>query len=114
MTGNYEPIARMKLARAGLASHFSGCPGAYGSDSEDRTSLPPIARRRAGTAAEPYPRAQTIVIGDTPRDIACARADGLRCVAVATGPFGVDQLESADAAVGDATALRRALAELIT
>jgi phosphoglycolate phosphatase len=37
------------------------------------------------------------VIGDTPRDIACARADGVRCVAVATGPYAVDALGEADA-----------------
>jgi phosphoglycolate phosphatase-like HAD superfamily hydrolase len=53
------------------------------------------------------------VIGDTPRDIACARADGLRCLAVATGPFGVDQLGDADAAVPNAGALRGALEPLL-
>jgi phosphoglycolate phosphatase len=53
------------------------------------------------------------VIGDTPRDIACARADGLRCIAVATGPFRVDQLEDADAAVADVGALRRVLDPLL-
>jgi phosphoglycolate phosphatase-like HAD superfamily hydrolase len=49
------------------------------------------------------------VIGDTPRDIACARADGVRCFAVATGPYGVDELAQADAVAGDAAALRRAI-----
>ncbi len=38
----------------------------------------------------------TIVIGDTPRDIACARADGVRCLAVTTGPFAAAQLSDAD------------------
>jgi phosphoglycolate phosphatase-like HAD superfamily hydrolase len=45
------------------------------------------------------------VIGDTPRDIACAHADGARCVAVATGPFGVDELRAADAVARNATEL---------
>ena len=49
------------------------------------------------------------MIGDTPRDIACARADGVRCVAVATGPFGADELAGADAVVGGAIELREAL-----
>jgi phosphoglycolate phosphatase-like HAD superfamily hydrolase len=109
LTGNFEPIARIKLGRAGLADYFASGQGAFGSDSEDRTSLVPIARRRAGTAAHPHPREDTAVIGDTPRDIACARADGVRCAIVATGPFDADQLQHADATVGDAAALRGVL-----
>ena len=38
-----------------------------------------------------------VVVGDTPRDIACARAGGARCVAVTTGPHGPDDLAGADA-----------------
>jgi phosphoglycolate phosphatase-like HAD superfamily hydrolase len=53
------------------------------------------------------------VIGDTPRDIACARADGLRCLAVSTGPFGADELVGADAVVRDASELRGVLERLI-
>ena len=36
------------------------------------------------------------MIGDTTRDIACARADGCLVVAVATGPHTADQLSEAD------------------
>jgi phosphoglycolate phosphatase-like HAD superfamily hydrolase len=109
LTGNYEPVARIKLRRAGIADYFPAGQGAFGSDSEDRTSLVPIARRRAGTAAHPHPREDTAVIGDTPRDIACARADGVRCAIVATGPFAVQQLRDADATVGNAAELRGVL-----
>jgi phosphoglycolate phosphatase-like HAD superfamily hydrolase len=112
LTGNYEPIARLKLARAGIGNAFAIGQGAFGSDAEDRAALPAIARRRAGTAAAPYPRGQTIVIGDTPRDIACARADGVRCVAVATGAFSPDALAGADAVARDAAELRPVLAHL--
>ena len=49
------------------------------------------------------------MIGDTPRDIACARADGVRCAAVATGRYSVAQLHAADVAVADAAGLRAAL-----
>ena len=45
------------------------------------------------------------MIGDTPRDIACARADRVRVVAVATGPFAVEELAEADAVVDDARSL---------
>ena len=108
-TGNYEPIARLKLARAGLGKYFPAGQGAFGSDSEDRAALPKIARRRAGTKGHPYAREQTIVIGDTPLDIACARADGVRCIAVASGNYGVEELAGADAVVGDCEALREVL-----
>jgi phosphoglycolate phosphatase-like HAD superfamily hydrolase len=106
VTGNFEPVGRLKLSRAGLGHHFPAGQGAFGSDSEDRTDLPSIARRRAGSGGVSYPRERTIVIGDTPHDIACARADGLHCFAVATGPFGVSDLAGADAAVSDAAGLR--------
>jgi phosphoglycolate phosphatase len=104
LTGNYEPVARLKLTRAGIGRYFPAGQGAFGSDAEDRAALPGIARRRAGRRGAPHPRADTIVIGDTPRDIACARADGLRCLAVASGPFSAAQLADADAVVADAGA----------
>jgi phosphoglycolate phosphatase-like HAD superfamily hydrolase len=112
LTGNYEPIARLKLARAGIGEMFAEGQGAFGSDAEDRAALPAIARRRAGSSRTPYPRSETIVIGDTPRDIACARADGVRCVAVATGAFSSDALAAADVVAGDAFDLRRIFADL--
>ncbi len=92
LTGNLEPIAHLKLARAGLGAFFEHGQGGFGSDHEDRTELPAIARARAGG----YPRAQTVIIGDTPRDIACARADEVRCIAVATGPYSAAELDGAD------------------
>jgi phosphoglycolate phosphatase len=113
LTGNYEPVARIKLKRAGIGHCFAGGVGATGSDSEDRTALVPIARRQAGPPGRPYPRQQTIVIGDTPRDIACARADDVHCVAVATGPYKADELEEADAVAENADALGRVLAPLL-
>jgi phosphoglycolate phosphatase-like HAD superfamily hydrolase len=109
VTGNYEAIARLKLRRAGIGHWFDGGVGAFGSDAEDRTELPGIARRRAGAPGAPYPRERTVVVGDTPRDIACAHADGARCVAVATGPFDVDELRGADAVARDASELLAAL-----
>jgi phosphoglycolate phosphatase-like HAD superfamily hydrolase len=113
LTGNYESIARLKLARAGIGGVFLPGQGAFGSDAEDRALLPGIARRRAGTTSAPYPRRDTVVIGDTPRDIACARADGVRCVAVATGSFTSDVLAAADDLARDAFDLRRVLADLL-
>jgi phosphoglycolate phosphatase len=142
VTGNFEPIARLKLKRAGIGRWFAPEMGAFGSDSEDRAALPGIARRRAGRlgsdragsaragigragigragsgragigrAGMPVPREQTIVIGDTPRDIACARADRVRCVAVTTGQYGPEELAGADAVARDAAELRASLEQL--
>jgi phosphoglycolate phosphatase-like HAD superfamily hydrolase len=98
LTGNLEPIAWLKISRAGLDHYFERGQGGFGSDNEDRTELPAIARKRAGG----YPRSKTVIIGDTPRDIACARADGVRCVAVATGPFKAEELAKADVVVQSA------------
>jgi phosphoglycolate phosphatase len=102
VTGNYEPIARLKLARAGIGSYFPAGQGGFGSDAEDRATLPTVARRRAGDVAPD----QAIVIGDTPRDIACARADGAQCIAVTTGPYPAAELRAADDVADDAAALR--------
>lgn len=117
VTGNFEPIARLKLGRAGIGRWFASGVGAFGSDSEDRGALPAIARRRAGRvgggrAGIAVPREQTIVVGDTPRDIACARLDGVRCVAVTTGQYGAEELAGADAVARDAGELRLRLEEL--
>jgi phosphoglycolate phosphatase-like HAD superfamily hydrolase len=53
-----------------------------------------------------------VVIGDTPRDIACARADDLRCVAVTTGPHGRAELAGADLVVDSTAELRDAIETL--
>jgi phosphoglycolate phosphatase-like HAD superfamily hydrolase len=115
VTGNFEAVAWLKLKAGRLARWFPRGQGGFGSDSEDRTMLPPIARRRAGEAAglaTSWPRARTLVIGDTPRDIACARADNLRCVAVTTGPHGPDDLVGADLVAESTTELLEAIGTL--
>ena len=114
VTGNLEPIARLKLLRSGLSHYFPSGQGAFGSDEEDRTLLPAIARQRARHNGRAYPRAQTLLIGDTPRDIACAHADGLRCMAVATGPVPAERLTDADAVAADTAALHELLDRLLS
>jgi phosphoglycolate phosphatase len=103
VTGNLEPIAHVKLGRAGIGTYFEPGQGGFGSDAEEREALPAIARARASDP--PWPRERTVVIGDTPRDIACARADRVRVAAVTTGHFGAEALAEADAVVDDARAL---------
>jgi phosphoglycolate phosphatase len=107
VTGNLEPVARRKLASAGIGHYFAPGQGGFGSDSEHRGELPAVARARAGGWA----RERTVVIGDTPRDIACARADGVRVVAVATGPYSAEALADADAVVDGVRAALPVLAD---
>jgi phosphoglycolate phosphatase-like HAD superfamily hydrolase len=91
LTGNLEPIAHAKMAAAGLGEWFPRGRGAFGSDHDRRDALVPIALARDGGDPD------VVVVGDTPRDIACAVAGGARCVAVTTGSHGAGELAAADA-----------------
>lgn len=91
LTGNIEAGARAKLEPTRLLPHFR--VGAYGSDDGDRTRLVAVAVQRATVlAGTPLRPEHVVVIGDTPLDIACARAYGACAVAVATGGHGVQEL----------------------
>ena len=85
-TGNVEEGARLKLDRVDLCRHFSF--GGYGSDHADRAELLAIGARRGrarlGVGDGPC---RVVVIGDTPKDIAAARAIGAESIAVATGSY---------------------------
>jgi phosphoglycolate phosphatase len=98
VTGNLEPIARRKLALRGLGSYFPPGQGGFGSDAELRPELVPIARARAGENGRPYPSGDTVLIGDTPLDVAAAAADGVRCIAVTGKRFSAEALREAGAA----------------
>lgn len=93
LTGNLEPAAHLKLAPHGLHTHFV-C-GSFGSDAIDRNQLPPIAleRARKATGAE-ITFERTLIVGDSHRDIECARAWGIGVLAVATGSLNSDQLRA--------------------
>lgn len=91
LTGNVRRGAQMKLQRFGLHPHF--IDGAFGDDAEDRNLLGPVAMQRMSLkTGRQYAAADVIVIGDTPKDIACAHAIGARCLAVGTGHFKADSL----------------------
>jgi len=84
LTGNLSVAARVKLNVAGLDRNLDLEIGGYGSDARDRFELPAIiAGRFAEKYAEPLDPARTVVIGDAPNDIACARYAGFYVIAVA-------------------------------
>ncbi len=96
LTGNTMQGAWIKLRHYRLDHHFGF--GAYGSDRADRNLLGRIALERAlAHTGEAYGAERTLVIGDTPKDIACAHAVGAKCLAVATGQFSENQLAAAGA-----------------
>ena len=53
LTGNLQPIARIKLDLMGLTRFLDLDAGAYGSDHHRRTELVPIAAARAAAALRP-------------------------------------------------------------
>jgi phosphoglycolate phosphatase-like HAD superfamily hydrolase len=117
LTGNVERLAEAKLRVAGIWHYFRG-RGAFGSDDEERDYLPAIAAERIsahlGHVLAPD---RFIIVGDTPRDISCARHFGARVVAVASGMYTVDQLRRylPDELLSDLSAtqeVRQLLAEL--
>jgi phosphoglycolate phosphatase len=96
LTGNFEAGARIKLEYFDLWRYFR-C-GAFGDDAADRNALVPFALQRARLCGLPDLAPEHIlVVGDTPHDIACARAVGAVPVGVATGTFTVEQLKATGA-----------------
>lgn len=106
-TGNIEAGARAKLEPAQLNHHFTF--GGFGSDHMDRAELIRRgAERGAARLGRPLSDCRTLIIGDTPRDIAAAHAIGAQCLAVTTGNYTTDALTEAEWIVphlGDPVAL---------
>ena len=98
LTGNIAAGAEVKMKHYGLDHFFSF--GAYGDDHHDRNLLGPIALQRAKeTTGREFDPSQTIVVGDTPKDIWCAQALGAKSVCVATGSFTAEKLQAEGADV---------------
>ena len=98
LTGNWEAGARTKLSRFDLNRFFAF--GAFGGDGDgfQRSELPPIALARAARRrGSPVAAAETLIIGDSLQDVACARAHGIRVLAVATGKTPAAALAAAGA-----------------
>ena len=96
LTGNLRRGAELKLDHYGLLDHFSF--GAFADDSQDRNLLGPVARERARDAhGTDFQGRDIYIIGDTPHDIACAKAIDARGVGVATGRYSRAALEVAGA-----------------
>jgi phosphoglycolate phosphatase-like HAD superfamily hydrolase len=98
LTGNIRPMAEIKLAAAGLTRHLDLEVGSYGDLHEIRAELVAPARAAAAAAyGQDFGGTATVLIGDTPLDVAAALATGARAVGVATGHFSTADLAAAGA-----------------
>ncbi|MGC9158077.1 MAG: HAD family hydrolase [Terracidiphilus sp.] len=87
-TGNLEEIGWIKVEEAGLRNWFRF--GGFSDKFPLRTELIGQAARKAREMAGAA--ARVCVVGDTPRDIAAARANSLPVIAVASGGYSFDAL----------------------
>ncbi|MBB6431367.1 HAD family hydrolase [Algisphaera agarilytica] len=92
VTGNFASAAAVKIPAIGLDFSVFKANG-FGGTGERRADLVGIARLRCPQAKIE----STLIIGDTPRDIECARANGCPSLIVATGDYDADQLREAGA-----------------
>jgi phosphoglycolate phosphatase len=98
LTGNFERGARIKLEYFDLWRYFAA--GAFGDRTHDRNSLLATALARVTAAGGPaITPAETVIVGDTPLDVAVAIAGGARSLAVATGSYDVAALRASGADV---------------
>ena len=91
LTGNYPKAAHIKLKAANIEREFSF--GAFGEFEKDRNKLPFMAMNNVQEVHgfDPEP-SRFIVLGDTPRDIQCAKNAGMKSVAVTTGNYERQEL----------------------
>ena len=96
LTGNYPETGRLKIEAAGLDPTIFEV-AAWGCDGRSRRDLPGVAmdRHAAATGARLAPD-QVLIIGDTPHDVDCARANGCLALAVATGPTSREDLVASE------------------
>jgi len=93
LTGNIRLGAELKLRHFGLWDGFE--LGAFADDAEDRNQIAAIAQQRGSERLGRALRGdEVLVVGDTVHDIACARAIGASCLAVATGGSSLTELQA--------------------
>lgn len=115
LTGNQKEGARLKLEAFGLDDILDLDVGAYGSDSESRPELIPIARSRASAIHGTISTDEIVLVGDSRLDIDAARRNGVRVVAVASGvtPFAQLEAAGADDVLGDLRGTRAGLSAVL-
>ncbi len=116
LTGNIRPLAEVKLGALGLHGHLDLDIGAYGDTHEVRAELVHVARARAAASTgTDFGGESTVLVGDTPLDVAAALATGARAVGVASGDYPEADLAAAGAhtVLRDLTDTPRVLAAIL-
>jgi len=111
LTGNWRRGAEIKLSRFALDRFFRF--GAFGDDGIERNELPPVALERAAAVlGRRFGSAEALIVGDSIRDVECARAHGIPVLGVATGWTSAERLHraGADRVVESLAGLAEALA----
>jgi phosphoglycolate phosphatase len=127
LTGNVRPLAELKLRAAGLCNEELGTgepgaplnfdAGAYGDAHEIRAELVGVARHAARSVyGTDFDGPATVLVGDTPLDVAAALATGATAIGVATGGYSPADLADAGAHVvlPDLTATARLLSAILS
>lgn len=92
LSGNVEDIAWSKIENAGLADYFQF--GGFGDEAFKRVDLIDIARVKAEKVLNKSLEIKDfVIVGDTPKDIKCARDGGIKVIAVTTGIYSYEYLE---------------------
>ncbi|MGH3784499.1 MAG: HAD family hydrolase [Pseudonocardiaceae bacterium] len=100
LSGNLRDVSRIKLEVFGLDSYLDLASSAYGDDHIERPELVSIAQQRATErTAATFDEQHTVLIGDTPHDVAAALTAGVRIIAVASGRSDETELAQAGAPV---------------
>ena len=92
VTGNLSAIGWRKIELARL-KHFFHC-GAFSEDGSTRAELAHLATKRARQQNHAASGCRVFLIGDHRNDIEAAKANGIRSIAVATGPMPAAELRT--------------------
>ena len=99
VTGNVESVGLLKLQAAQLIPPIVPELGGFGDHGRDRAEVARSAVDRLVAAGWVHAPDQCWIVGDTPRDLQCARAIGVRCALVATGRHSADSMAALGADV---------------
>ncbi|KAB8197572.1 HAD hydrolase-like protein [Nonomuraea phyllanthi] len=99
LTGTIRGNAVHKLKAFGLDKHIDFTLGGYGEEVYPKATLLQVAQSRAKQRfGTPFTAANTVVIGDSTRDVQAARIGGAAMIAVASGRSTAAELRDAGAA----------------
>ena len=112
LTGSSKPNAVLKLSAFGLDQFLDFEVGGYGAEAYPRGTLVQVTMQRASEKYQTeFGSANTVYIGDSPRDVDAAKIGGARSIAVASGRATTAELRAAgpDVVLPDLTDTRALL-----